>query len=57
MKLEKGITIAERFELIKKLGNTSFGEVWLSEDKRSESIVTVKMISSKFFNKIGRAHV
>lgn len=51
MKLEKGITIAERFELIKKLGNTSFGEVWLSEDKRSESIVTVKMISSKFFNK------
>jgi len=51
LKLEKGTTLLERFELTRKLGNTAFGDVWLAEDAKKGSQVTLKIISSKYFNK------
>ncbi|HSW59681.1 MAG TPA: protein kinase, partial [bacterium] len=51
MKLEKGTRLLERFELTRKLGNTAFGDVWLAEDAKNGSQVTLKLISSRYFNK------
>lgn len=51
MKFEQGLTILNRFELLKKIGSTAVGEVWLAEDIKKGNIVTIKLISSKLFNK------
>lgn len=51
MKPEKSTVLLERFELVKKLGSTAFGEVWLSEDSKTGANVAIKLVNSQYFNK------
>ncbi|MGI6395330.1 MAG: diguanylate cyclase [bacterium] len=51
MRLEKGTTLLKRFELIEKLGNAAFGDVWLAEDLKTKTRITLKLINPRLFSK------
>ena len=54
--MEKSVCVAKKYKLIKKLGEGTFGHIYVGENKNTRELVAIKL-ENKTDNKKGTLHV
>lgn len=55
--LKTGMIIAERYEIVGKIGTGGMADVYKAMDHKLNRFVAVKVLKPEFREEIGRAHV
>ena len=51
--LVAGLTLSERFHLIRQLGVGGMGEIWLADDRQLEEQIAIKILSPALSDSVG----